>query len=228
MKYTTFDYLRDNHWYIDLSLMVLEKLRHLSKNLYEKLIQIEYDYYIFGIFENLPYAIIIVFLGFFAVTVLARYTEKESGLRISTITTPSMKPAINPGSLIVSLPKKEYKEGDIITYKEVNPKTNFETGRVLTHRIIDSTKNGNKTFYITKGDGNEQPDPQLVDKNVILGATVLIIPNIGYLDVLIRTVPGFLIFIFVPTLLLIKNEISYLKTQKYRSISLYKVHLARR
>jgi len=162
MNYNTINYLRDSFWLIDFSISFLEKLKQNLKKFFDKAIEFEYDEYTFRIAENLPYAILILFLGFFATLTLAKYSEAGNGVLVSAITTSSMSPAIKPGSLIISAPSISYERGDIITYKEVNPKTNLETGRAITHRII--FYDPKEEIYIAKGDANSQPDPIIIKK----------------------------------------------------------------
>ena len=214
MKYTTTDYLRDSFWPLDIMYFLWEKVSPRLKKILKKFINwavnIEYDEYFFRITENLPYAVLIFFLGFWFVFALARFTEKGDGIRISTISTNSMSPAILPGSVVVSSASSIYKKGDIITYKEVNISSGFPTGRALTHRIIDKYYTS-EVNYITKGDSNKFPDPGAVIKNQILGRSILIIPYLGYIDIILRTLPGFLIFVAIPSFLVVRNEIAYVK-----------------
>ena len=214
MQYRTIDYLRDSYWYIDIPISLLEKAKPRLKKLSDSIIEFEYDIYIFRIAENLPYALVILFLGLFAVLTLAKYTEKQNGIRVTTITTNSMYPAIAPGSIIISTPTSIYSKGDIITYKEVNPKTGVETGRAITHRIISEGELEKDTVYVAQGDANKQPDPGNIKKEQIFGKVFMIVPYLGYFDIVVKTLPGFIIFIVIPAILLIRNELNFLKEEK--------------
>ena len=215
MQYRTADYLRDSYWIIDTLITFWEFLKPRLKKFLDKVIDFEYDKYIFRIAENLPYALIIVFLGIFATLTLAKYTERQNGVRVSTITTNSMYPAIAPGSIIISAPEESYAKGDIITYKEINRKTDLETGKAITHRIISENKD--EKIFVTKGDANEQPDPGNIKNEQILGKVYFTIPYIGYFDLIVKTLPGFIIFIFIPAIILIRNELNFLKEEKRMS-----------
>ena len=211
MKYNTFDYFRDNYEWLDKFLNLLsvamKKLLHLSK----KVVDSEIDAYIFRFLENLPYFFIIIFLGFFLVLGLIRVSEKENGLKVYNITTSSMQPVIMPGSLVFSYPDKRYTEGDIINYKEKNNRTDTYTGRVLTHRIINIREEDGFYKYTAKGDNNNLPDPREITTSDISGQVFLIIPFLGYVDYLVRTLPGFLVFIGVPAYILVKEAKHYLR-----------------
>ncbi len=217
-------FLRNNSWFFEFYLNVLANfLKKLFKifNFFKRIsleisynaIEIRFEDYIFRIAENLPYAVLILFLGFIGIFTLLKFTEAQNGVRISTISTNSMSPTITPGSLIVSAKQTKYYKGDIITFKEKNANTGSETGRVLTHKVIDVKKENTDLFFITKGDGNEIPDPGQIQEDQILGKVLIILPNIGYLTLIIKTVPGFIIFIMIPTIILIKNEVAYIKEE---------------
>ena len=217
-------YLRNNYWFFEFYLNVLaiffkklfkllSFLTRISLDISFKAIEIRFEDYVFRIAENLPYAFVIIFLGIVGTFTLFKITEEQNGTRISSITTKSMTPAISPGSLIVSVRGDNYKVGDIITYKEKNLNTGLDTGRALTHRIIDEKNVDGNTFFITKGDGNEIPDPGQTSKDQILGKVLIILPNIGFLNLIIKTVPGFIIFIMIPVIFIIKNEVNYIKQE---------------
>lgn len=208
--YRTPDYIRDGFPLLDQIIILLSHLHPRVKRSLKKTLDIEIENYLFRIVENLPYAIMIFFLGTLFVFTLFKLSEEKNGLRIATITTTSMLPSIAPGSVIVTSPQLKYRKGEIITFKEKSAKTGFETGRILTHRIIEFKKES-ETSYLTKGDGNEIPDPSFVEKSQVLGKVVAVIPFIGYFELTLKTLPGFLIFITIPAIILVKNEVNYIK-----------------
>lgn len=179
----------------------------------EKLLDMDFDIYVFRIIENLPYAFFIFFLGFLGVFTLAKYSEKYIYVRISTITTGSMYPTISPGSVVISTPTSEFKVGDIITYREINEKTGLATGRAITHRIIAKKDN----YFITKGDANENPDALFVSKGQILGKINFIIPYLGFLDIAVKNPVGFLTLVAIPAFVLLKDQIEFLRTEVFKT-----------
>lgn len=213
MKYTTFDYLRDLWQPIDMLLGYWERKSPKFKNFYLKILDANYEDFVINLFSNIPYALIIIFLGYLGVFAFAKMTQDSIGIRISTVTTNSMSPTFEAGSMTFSVPVQNYLKNDVVTFREVNSKTALVTGRTVTHRIIDIRLNGNRRAYITKGDSNPHPDPGEVYKENILGKVILAVPLAGYLDVLIRTVPGFLVFVVVPFLIIIRNELGYIRDQ---------------
>jgi signal peptidase len=87
----------------------------------------------------------------------------------------SMAPALPVGSQIVTRPVKleDIKIGDIIT---------FESGEhKVTHRVIAISLIDGKPWFQTKGDANEQPDPNLVSSEVgVMRKVVFRVPYFGY------------------------------------------------
>ena len=93
------------------------------------------------------------------------------GFRVYTVLSGSMKPEINPGDIVfvTNNGKNDLSEGDIITFREAD--------NIITHRIVDITKDG----YITKGDNNNSIDLFTVSYENIIGRVLFHIPKIGYL-----------------------------------------------
>lgn len=207
MKYTTSDYLKDSFWLFSFLANFWPKYKHRILRFFERVIEIDYHIYIARIIENVPYAFLIVYLGLIGIFTLAKYTERSNGVRVATITTNSMNPSITSGTLIVSKPNKIYKVTDIIAYKEINPSTKTETGRIITHRIVEVKSDG----FVTKGDANEFPDPGEVKREQVLGSVFLVVPNLGFLDIIVRTIPGFLIFVALPTFIIVRSELKFLR-----------------
>ena len=214
MSYTTSDFLSDAGFIAKLAFNLTKKISRKLKPLLNKLIEIEYDSYLIRILDNLPYGALIIYLGFLSVFTLFRITEQQNGFRVIPIATNSMAPTIAPGSLVITQKTNFYKKGDIVTFVELSPTTKEETGRTLTHRIIDN--NSIKNSFITKGDSNPNPDPVPVSQENILGKVSHVIAFMGYFDLAIRTIPGFIIFVLMPCLILIKSEMSYIKSTSGR------------
>ena len=162
------------------------------------------------IIKNIPYGLIVVFLGYLAILTIIYKVEEKAGLRLVNIKTSSMKPLIPPSSFIITKPQNEYHVGDVVTYREINPKTNHEFSRTITHRIVKEKEGG---VYITQGDSNKYPDPYEVEKDNILGKVVYTLPYLGYLGFVVKTIPGFLVFVAIPSFFLILSETRYLKNE---------------
>lgn len=209
MIYSTSDYLRDISAPLEIFFNMREKIAPRLKRAVRELTEYDYLFFLLRVTRNLPFGFLIIYLGLIAAFTLTKYTEKQNGVRIAAITTNSMDPAIPVGSIIVSVPSQDYQEKDIVTFKEVSPSTKAETGRLITHRITEVTKNNG---YITKGDSNKYPDPGQIGKEKILGKVFVIVPRLGYFEIILKTVPGFVVFVLIPCLLLIINEAKYISS----------------
>jgi signal peptidase len=113
----------------------------------------------------------------------------------------SMEPTIPVGSIVVvkKVNPEDVKVGDVIA---------FETGESRTmHRVIDKVVEDGSFYLRTKGDANEDPDPWIVKPEDVQGALQFTIPYYGYLIYFAGTPIGFALFILVPAIILIANEV---------------------
>lgn len=208
MSYTSGDLFIDES---ELSLWFSEYLKRGANNIKNIVLQLsDIDYYrlLINFLQALPEALIIMFLGFFAVYNLLKITENVYGNKFYPIITSSMSPAIKSGSLIYSVSAKTYSIGDIVSYTE-KTKEGTPTGKILTHRLIKETGNGK---FIAKGDANPDADPLEISGSQIQGKVAKVIPHIGYIEVITKTLPGFLVLILLPCFFIIKKQIYELKS----------------
>ena len=117
-------------------------------------------------FDIILIAIIILLSLYF----LLRFMGKAE---IFEVKTGSMEDGIHAGDYILIIKKKEYKVGDVVTYKK--------DGYHITHRIIE--KNGENV--ITKGDANNVSDDEInissiVGKVIIHGGILNFLINFKY------------------------------------------------
>ncbi len=143
-----------------------------------------------------------VILALTALSGLVLY--KTAGLRLYSVQSGSMAPAILPGDLVVDLKTQSstLAPGEVISYISSNG-----SGEVITHRIINI--DNNRGIITTKGDNLAQVDPP-VPVNAVIGRQLKTIPAAGYLlDDLHR--PGVLIaLIYIPGLVIAAAEIKRL------------------
>lgn len=133
--------------------------------------------------------------------------------QIYSIDSGSMNPTLPVGSLILIQKQPEYAKDDIITFRaEANPKT------VITHRVVSREKDDDisKHFYQTKGDANEDPDPEPVDASRVIGKVIFHAPIIGHLPTFAKTQTGFVILIIIPATLIVYSELVTIKTEIVR------------
>lgn len=87
---------------------------------------------------------------------------EEEGVVFKYMVGLSMYPTLRPG-MVCSCVKKEYKEGDIISFFSHD----YDSLNFISHRIVESLPNGQ---YITKGDNNWKIDPYVVEEEQIFCA----------------------------------------------------------
>lgn len=102
------------------------------------------------------------------------------GHQVYYVLSGSMEPTIKTGSIILVKKRTnltKIKTGEIITFKMP-----YNEQILVTHRIIETLKNNEQLFYITKGDANLVKDPWIIDKNSIVSVySGVTIPFIGYI-----------------------------------------------
>ena len=108
----------------------------------------------------------------------------------------SMEPTIHIGDVILIQPDNSYQKNDVVTFTD-------SEGRTVTHRIIEETPQG----FITKGDANQTPDPRTVAQSSIQGKVIFTIPKLGFLVAFSKTKTGILLFIVVPVVIIIYDQI---------------------
>lgn len=162
---------------------------------------------------NISYAFSVVFLVFIAGLTALSVLKVPNGIKIFSVKSGSMSPAVPLGSIVVIKPQDQYKVSDIITYKSENER-NIENPKLsTTHRIVEVQDKEGKLFYLTKGDANEAPDGLPVDSKLVLGKVLFYIPVIGYLISITKTVTGLIILIVIPATIIVYSEIITIKKE---------------
>ena len=116
-----------------------------------------------------------------------------------------------------SMSKTDFKEGDLVLIKEVDPSTlkagdiisytsqntdNF--GETVTHKIRKLTVDANgEPGFITYGTTTDTDDETVVTYPYVLGKYHTRIPNVGKFFMFLKTTPGYIVCILIPFLLLI-------------------------
>jgi signal peptidase I len=146
--------------------------------------------------------IIVILLSAFSLFVL---TKHINGWRVFTVMSASMEPAVMTGSLVVtqkSNPEK-LKKGEIITFIAPTKEKVF-----VTHRIISTTKNDSLITIKTKGDNNKTADPWSIAGGGVVGKVTYTIPLLGHVLSFIKSKIGILLFILIPSMWIIVDEIN--------------------
>jgi len=122
-------------------------------------------------------------LALLALTILPSLL-RPAGFETYTVRGGSMSPTIPLGAMAVvqSEPASAVNAGDVITFAAPNNTT-------VTHRVVGRTA-GDEPTFITQGDANSSPDPDLVPGSRVIGRVVFSVPAAGAVLVTISTLPG--------------------------------------
>lgn len=156
------------------------------------------------IFINIVLAILVL-IGLF---LLVSFLPLKNNYKILAVTSGSMEPKIHVGSVVIAQPTGEYKAGDIITFNSGATKKDN-----TTHRIVEINKENGAISYVTKGDANENNDEGAVLAEKVIGKEIFSIPLLGYLLVYIKTLPGLILLIIIPALIIIYDEVNKIKSE---------------
>lgn len=157
--------------------------------------------------ENIITVVLLICIGlslFVIIKVKSNYEQIPSlmGYRLMTILTGSMRPAIEPGDMVITKSKdiNSIMVGDVITYK-----SNYNV--YVTHRVVEIINNNGDIALKVKGDANNIADQSLVKAQQLIGAQIFRIPYGGYVAKFASSKKGIILFIVIPVLLLVGGEI---------------------
>lgn len=112
------------------------------------------------------------------------------GYRPAVVLTPSMRPTIIPGSLVLvkSVDTDTIKEGDVIMFW---PTSEGESGKSdeisVTHRVVKVVVlSDGKRQFITKGDNNSSNDTAPIPESQVIGKIGMVIPYVGVVFLFIK------------------------------------------
>lgn len=130
-----------------------------------------------------------------------------------TVQSGSMEPTVTTGSVVfvAERPPSTVTEGDIITYTD-------DGQNLITHRVHEVHRSETSFRFVTKGDANEDADPEPVYRGdyvgtvpeidlPLIGTLNLSIPFVGYVLGFADTGLGWLMLVVVPLTLLVFNEL---------------------
>ena len=83
----------------------------------------------------------------------------------------------------------------------------------MTHRIVNIENQGSAKLFETKGDANDATDSDKTTQSNVLGKVILAVPYFGYAVTFARTMPGLIIFIIIPALIIIIDEIMKIRAE---------------
>jgi signal peptidase len=144
-------------------------------------------------------------------------------IEVKIVQSGSMEPTIQTGGAIVIKPYPSYRMWDVITFGE-----DTQTAIPTTHRIVDIEERNGETFFLTKGDANEESDSEWVAESEVIGAVVFDMPYAGYVLDFARQPVGFVLLVVLPAgviiveeMVRIVQEIRTLRRGRRRNIPLY-------
>ncbi len=169
--------------------------------------------------KNIVYWLLIAVLVVIAAVTAISALNIPGGIKLYTVQSSSMAPAIPAGSLVVSKPADDYYAGDVVTFKAEKDRLIKNPKFTTTHRIHDIKETDlGQIEYVTKGDANDAPDSQPVAKDLVLGKTVFSIPFLGYPISFAKTRKGSIILIVIPATMIIYSEILNMRNEAKRLI----------
>ena len=120
----------------------------------------------------------------------------------------SMLPTIEIKDVVVTkkIAEERLEIGDIITF--ISPDPRF-VGISETHRIIEKIYDETEGIYKyrTQGDNNNIADGMPVSNNYILGKVILKVPKLGYIQDILASKGGLIIFVLIPCLAILSYDI---------------------
>lgn len=147
---------------------------------------------------------VLIFLIIIGVSIAFSMLPIKNNYQVLTVMSGSMKPNIPVGSVIVIKPQTTYIPGDVITFKTpASTKKNDYT----THRIVEVSNSDGVITFVTKGDANEDSDREYIEKENIIGKELFAISLVGYLIGYIKTLPGLVLIIIIPAVIIVYEEV---------------------
>lgn len=111
-----------------------------------------------------------------------------AGIGVNPILTGSMRPAIQPGDVLITqtTPITDIKVGDVVAL------VSQDTGVFFAHRVVQIQDQSGQLQITTKGDANAEADPvvYLTSTKDLVPKSIGSIPLIGYPLVYLNSVPG--------------------------------------
>jgi signal peptidase I len=111
-----------------------------------------------------------------------------AGLKPLVVLTGSMRPAIQPGDLLVvrQMPAGRIERGQIVTFARPG-----RPGETLTHRVVSVADNGgNRRSVVTRGDANDRGERWTIAGDGTVGRYLFKLPDVGRLANAVATPTG--------------------------------------
>ena len=132
------------------------------------------------------YIILSVLITLFIINLILSFEENTHilGIYMFNIVSESMEPTLEIDDVVVvqKCDTSQLQKGDIITFQQ--------DGRIISHRILDVTKEKSAIKFETKGDNNEIPDSEKVEAGQVYGKVLFKVKRIGKVISYIQNVRG--------------------------------------
>ena len=136
--------------------------------------------------------------GFIIGLVVAVTVPTLFDMRPLTVLTGSMRPAIEPGDMVVDeqIRGDQIRVGDIITFQEPRGE------RTITHRARKVSISDGQARVTTQGDTNDKPEKWEIPVGGSVGRVAYTVPKIGYPVTWSHSTTGRLALVSIPALIL--------------------------
>lgn len=140
------------------------------KKLINKVRENKYLRFSIGFVKTIVTLALVLMLAVILVQRLSSNSLSIGGIRIFTIISNSMLPNYEPGDILILKEENpsNIKIGDNVTY--IGTKGQVKD-LVVTHKVIDRRKDGEKYYFTTQGTNNEVADPE-IEENQIYGKVI--------------------------------------------------------
>lgn len=154
------------------------------------------------IISTIFYTVFIAMIVGIAGLLLGTMLPIPGNIEMKIVKSGSMEPNIPTGSLVIVKPQSDYFVNDVITFG-----ADTQTEVPTTHRITAKTGNAGAIVFETKGDANEEADPQPVARREVIGKVIFNLPYAGFVLDFARQPLGFALLIAIPAALVILQEL---------------------
>lgn len=166
-------------------------------------------------------ALCIVIFTLVSVSLFDKNDRSLFGLRAYVCMSDSMKATdFAAGDLVVvkKVDPATLEQGDIISYISEDPNNE---GKTITHKIRNIKKAGTESVFVVYGTTTGTNDELPVTYDQVTGKYLFHIPGLGNLFLFLQTVPGYMLCVFLPLILLFAVRV-------YHSIKLQKEYMKAR
>ena len=145
-----------------------------------------------------------VLIGIIGIFVASAVPQTVGADESYVVLSDSMSPSIGAGAVVFvsAVPTDQIQTGDVITFQAGDSQN-----APVTHRVVGiETADGERSFQ-TKGDANEDPDPDRVPQSAVIGEVSFHVPLIGYVVTFAETDLGLVLLVVIPAGVLALTEI---------------------